>query len=108
MYQLILMNRRTLSIVLVAIALSGWARVTAQTIQRTPSEVVREFYKAMHEHRFKDAWSLTIYKSAVADLTAEEMEDLRTDFEDKASQIPDQIGITSEQINGNIATVFVK
>jgi hypothetical protein len=62
----------------------------------------------MREHRFKDAWALTIYKPAVADLSAEEMEDLRGDFEDKAAQIPAQIEITGEQISGQIATVFVK
>src|SRR6266851_7928599 len=71
---------------------------SAQT-QRSPSDVVREFYKAMREHRFKDAWALTIYKPAVQDLTAEEMEDLRPDFEQKAAQIPEQIQVTSEQIN---------
>ena len=49
--------------------------VQAQT-QRSPSDVVREFYKAMRERRFKEAWTLTIYKSAVEDLTAQEMEDL--------------------------------
>ena len=79
----------------------------AQT-QRGPSDVVRDFYKAMREHRFKDAWSLTIYKPAVEGLNAEEMEDLRADFEEKAAQIPEQIEITGEQIKGNIATVFVK
>jgi hypothetical protein len=68
---------------------------------------VREFYKAMREHRYKDAWSLTIYKPAVSDLSAEEMEDLRADFEDKAAQIPEQIQITGEQISGKSATVFV-
>src|SRR5712692_9533136 len=108
MYQLILMNRRTLSIVLVTIALSGWARVTAQTIQRTPSDVVREFYKAMHEHRFKDAWSMTIYKPAVEGLTAEEMEDLRPTFEEQVAKVPEQVEITGEQIEGNTAKVFVK
>src|SRR5712692_251277 len=107
MFQLRFMRAYSPIAILLLILLGSPFAGRAQT-QRGPSEVVREFYKAMHEHRFKDAWSLTIYKSAVADLTAEEMEDLRTDFEDKASQIPDQIGITSEQINGNIATVFVK
>ena len=76
--------------------------------QRGPSDVVREFYKAMREHRFKEAWALTIYKSAVDDLNAEEMEDLRPDFEQKAAQVPEQIEITGERIQGNIATVFVK
>lgn len=76
--------------------------------QRAPSDVVREFYKAMREHRFKDAWALTIYKSAVDGLSADEMEDLRPDFESKAAAVPAQIEITGERIQGNIATVFVK
>ena len=82
--------------------------VSAQTVQRTPSDVVREFYKAMREHRFKDAWSMTIYKSAIVDLTTEEMEDLRSTFEEQAAHIPDQVEITSEQIEGKSAKVFVK
>ena len=81
--------------------------VVSQT-PRGPSDVVRDFYKAMREHRFKEAWSMTIYRSAVQDLTAEEMEDLRPDFEDRAAKVPEQIEITGEQIKGNIATVFVK
>ena len=75
---------------------------------RTPSDVVREFYKAMHEHRFKEAWALTIYKVAVDGLSVAEMEDLRPDFEEKAAAIPDPIEIAGEQIDGNTATVFVK
>jgi len=82
--------------------------VSAQTAQRTPSDVVREFYKAMREHRFKDAWSMTIYKPAVESLTAEEMEDLRSTFEEQAAHIPEQVEITGEQIEGKAAKVFVK
>jgi hypothetical protein len=100
--------RGFLSIALLAIALVGYARVSAQTVQRSPSDVVREFYKAMHEHRFKDAWSMTIYKPAVEDLTAEEMEDLRSTFEEQAAHVPEQVEITGEQIEGNNAKVFVK
>jgi hypothetical protein len=76
--------------------------------QRTPSETVREFYKAMHDHRFKEAWALTIYKPAVEGLNEQEMEDLRLDFEEKADAIPDPVEIAGEQISGNLATVFVK
>src|SRR6184192_2016877 len=97
-----------LSIALIAALCACGPGVSAQTVQRTPSDVVREFYKAMREHRFKDAWSMTIYKPAVEGLSADEMEDLRSDFEQKAAQVPAQIEITGEQIQGNIATVFVK
>ena len=76
--------------------------------QRSPSDVVREFYKAMREHRFREAWAITIYKPAVEGLTAEEMEDLRPVFEERATKIPEQVEIMGEQISGNTATVFVK
>ena len=98
-----------LSIALLAVAFCACAHgVSAQTIQRTPSDVVREFYKAMREHRYKDAWSMTIYKPAVESLTAEEMEDLRPTFEEQAAKVPEQVEITGEQIEGNTARVFVK
>jgi hypothetical protein len=79
-----------------------------QSGPRGPSDTVREFYKAMREHRFRDAFALTIYKPAVESLTADEMEDLRPSFEEKAGKIPEQVEITGEQISRNIATVFVK
>jgi len=75
---------------------------------RGPSDVVRDFYKAMREHRFKEAFALTIYKSAVEGLNAEEMETLRPGFEEKAAQIPATIEVTSEQVSGNKAIVFVR
>src|SRR5258706_14589116 len=95
---------------LLTVALLVSASLSAAVAQtpRTPSDTVREFYKAMHDHRFKEAWALTIYKPAVEGLNAEEMEDLRPDFEEKAAAIPDQVEIAGEQISGNIATVFVK
>jgi len=96
-----------LAFLLLTFGLTAPLAVQGQT-QRGPSDVVREFYKAMREHRFKEAWALTIYKSAVDGLTAEEMEDLRPDFEQKAAAVPEQIEITGERIQGNIATVFVK
>jgi hypothetical protein len=97
-----------LSAILLAIALGGINSSAVAQTPRTPSDVVREFYKAMHEHRFKEAWALTIYKPAVEGLNAEEMEDLRADFEEKAAAIPDQIEISGEQIDRDIATVYVK
>ena len=90
-----------------AVLLASSSALLAQT-QRSPSDVVREFYKAMREHRFKDAWSMTIYKPGVEGLTAEEMEELRVDFEEKAVKIPEQVEIMGEQISANTATVFVK
>ena len=75
---------------------------------RTPTDVVREFYKAMREHRFREAFALTIYKPAVEGLKDDEMEILRPGFEEKAAQIPANVEIMGEQISGSNATVFVK
>jgi hypothetical protein len=109
MLRLRLISRSSLlSIALLAAFCAGAPDVSAQTTQRTPADVVREFYKAMREHRFKDAWSMTIYKPAVEGLSAEEMEDLRPTFEEQAAHVPEQVEIASEQIEGNAAKVFVK
>jgi hypothetical protein len=83
------------------------ANLCAQT-PHGPSDVVREFYKAMREHRFKDAWSMTIYKPAVEGLSADEMEDLRPFFETQAVGVPAEIQIDTEKISGNTAQVFVQ
>jgi hypothetical protein len=77
------------------------------TPQRTPTETVREFYKAMRERRFREAFSMTVYKPAVEALSQEEFEDLRPDFENMATAIPEKMQLTGEQTNGDIATVFV-
>src|SRR5438045_1924102 len=71
-----------ISIASLALILSSTSFTTRAQTQRGPSDVVREFYKALRDHRFKDAFAMTIYKPAVQDLTAEEMEDLRPGFEE--------------------------
>ena len=73
-----------------------------------PSDVVREFYKAMREHRFREAFARTNYKSAFESLTADDMTDLQPNFEEKAKLIPETVEIAGEQINGNSAIVFVR
>lgn len=75
---------------------------------RGPSETVREFYKAMREKRFKEAFAISIYHPAIDGLTPAEFEDLRPDFERLAAEIPEQVNISGEQISGDMATVFLK
>jgi len=101
-------NRGLLATFLLAVALFGLPSGAMSQTPRTPAEVVREFYKAMREHRFKDAFSLTIYKPAVEGLSAAEMDDLRADFEEKAAAVPEQVEIAGEQIDGKTATVYVR
>jgi hypothetical protein len=74
----------------------------------TPTETVREFYKAMREKRFREAFGLSIYKPAIDGLSAEEFEELRPDFEKMAAAIPEKVDVSGEQISGDLATVFVK
>jgi hypothetical protein len=76
--------------------------------QRSPSDTVREFYKAMREKRFRDAFNLSIYKPAIDPLSPAEMDDLKSDFDRLAANITDKIQVSGEQISGDAATVFVK
>jgi hypothetical protein len=75
---------------------------------RSPSDTVREFYKAMREKRFREAFELSIYKPAIDPLKQQEFEELLPDFEKMALAIPVQVELGGEQISGDIATVFVK
>ena len=83
-------------------------KASAPPAVRSPSDTVREFYKAMHEKRFREAFDLTIYKPAIDPLKPEEFEDLRPDFEKTALVTPVQVELGGEQISGDMATVFVK
>lgn len=75
---------------------------------RSPSDTVREFYKAMHEKRFREAFDMSIYKPAIDPLKAQEFDDLRPDFEKMAAVVPEQVNLGGEQVSGDLATVFVK
>ncbi|HKO35492.1 MAG TPA: hypothetical protein VJV21_03375 [Pyrinomonadaceae bacterium] len=106
--RLLLMTFATIALVGSPAACTAKTSSPSPAQPRTPSDVVREFYKAMREQRFQEAFALTIYKPAVEGLNAEEMEILRPGFEEKAAQIPATVEIMGEQISGKIATVFVK
>jgi len=114
------------------------SRAATQSMQRSPSDTVRDFYKAMRERKFREAFALSIYKPAIegltdqefqslrpqfkdltdaqfvalrpkyTKLTPQELEDLRPDFEAMAAAIPAKVDLTGEQISGDSATVFVK
>jgi hypothetical protein len=106
-------SRLLLSVVITSILFlvsSATLTVLAQTAspQRTPTETVREFYKALRERRFQQAFAMSIYKPAVEGLSAEELEELRPDFEKMAAAVPENVQISGEQISGDSATVFVK
>jgi hypothetical protein len=78
----------------------------------SPSETVREFYKALREKRFREAFALSIYYPAIEPLKPEEFNELLPDFERVAlaisERIPEKSEVMGEQISGDLATVFVK
>jgi hypothetical protein len=82
--------------------------VAAQKPDRSPSDTVREFYKAMREKRFREGFDMSIFAPAIDGLKPQEFEDLRPDFEVMAAAAPENVEITGEQISGDEATVFMK
>ena len=132
------MHRALLSLLLVFLTLQLVPPSAAQNQPRSPSDTVREFYKAMRERKFREAFALSIYKPAIEGLTdqefqalraqfkdlddaqfaalrpkysklsQQEFDDLRPDFEAMAAAIPVKVDLTGEQISGDTATVFVK
>ncbi|MBD0370464.1 MAG: hypothetical protein ICV60_06480 [Pyrinomonadaceae bacterium] len=80
---------------------------TAPAVAATPSDAVRQFYKALSEKRFRDALMATALRPAIENLSASEFEELRPDFERMAVDA-DKVQLTGEQISGDRASVFVK
>jgi len=88
------------------------AGALAQNPSRTPTETMRQFYQMLREKKFREAFGLSIYRSAIDSLSAQEFDDLRPDFDRMAQAVtekmPAQIDVSGEQISGDVATVFVK
>ncbi|HKE60014.1 MAG TPA: hypothetical protein VKB46_25055 [Pyrinomonadaceae bacterium] len=89
-------------LLVMSVALSSYGQ------QRSPTDTVRDFYKAMRERRFREAFGMSIYKPAIEGLSQQEFDDLLPDFEKMAAAIPDKVDLSGEQISGDSATVFVK
>ncbi|HEY1403030.1 MAG TPA: hypothetical protein VGB05_02750, partial [Pyrinomonadaceae bacterium] len=98
---------------LLVVLIAGAGRVAraqpANTAQaRTPIQTVSEFYKALRERRFREAFALSIYKPALEGLSAEEYAELQPEFEKLAGAVPEKIEFGGEQISGDTATVFAR
>ena len=107
MRDLVVISKKRVSLLLMFLMIAGTVCV-AQNPTRTPTDTVREFYKAMREKRFREAFGMSIYKPAIDGLSTQEFDDLRPDFEKMAAAIPEKVDLTGEQISGDLATVFVK
>lgn len=101
---------RILALLVCFLLLPGVAGDTASaqdTGTGSPSDAVRQFYRALNEKRFRDALMATALRPAVENLSATELEDLRKDFEAMATDA-DKVQLSGEQISGERASVFVK
>jgi hypothetical protein len=74
----------------------------------TPTEVVRAFYAALREARFRDALMMSVWRPGIENLSASELDELRPDFERLAGLVPPDFEFTGESISGDEATVFMK
>lgn len=99
-------------VLIVATIASLWVTAVAQNPPRTPTETTRAFYTMMREKKYREAFAISIYQPAMEGLTAQELEELRPDFDRMAQAIaeklPANIDVSGEQISGDLATVFVK
>ncbi|HKV35507.1 MAG TPA: hypothetical protein VJP89_14320 [Pyrinomonadaceae bacterium] len=107
-----LQRTQTIICLLVLFLLAGSSSAMAQNPPRTPTETTRQFYQMMREKKFREAFMLSIWGAALEGLSAQELEDLRPDFEKMAvainEKMPGTIDVSGEQISGEVATVFVK
>jgi hypothetical protein len=98
--------------VLILATIAGFSNALAQSPQRSPTDVTRDFYRLMREKKYREAFGISIYRPALDGLTPQEFEELRPDFDKMAiaisERIPEKIDISGEQISGDVATVFVK
>jgi hypothetical protein len=74
----------------------------------SPSDVVRAYYTALRESRFRDAMLMSILRPAVEALSAEELKEFQPDFARVAATVPTDFEITGESLAGEEATVFVR
>lgn len=97
---------------LIAVTIGPLSTAFAQNPPRTPTETTRAFYTLMREKKYREAFAISIYQPAVQELTAQEFEDFRPDFDKLAlaiaEELPGKIDVGGEQISGDLATVFVK
>jgi hypothetical protein len=85
----------------------AFAQATPAPTPATPLQTVREFYKALREKRFREAFMMSTYRPAIEGLTAEELEELAPDFAATMQGIPEKLDVSDEEIKGDNATVMV-
>ncbi len=72
----------------------------------SPTDTALGFYGLMRQHKYKEAFALSVYAEAVEGLSEQDLAELSTEFARTAEDIPDKIGVRGEQASGDVATVF--
>jgi hypothetical protein len=107
-----MVNRSLLLCLLIVVTSAAFSTALAQSPPRTPTETTRAFYTMMREKKYREAFAISIYQPAMEGLSAQELEELRPDFDKMAQAIaeklPANVEVNGEQISGDFATVFVK
>jgi hypothetical protein len=107
-----MVNRSLLLCLMVVVTGATFSTALAQNPPRTPTETTRAFYTMMREKKYREAFAISIYQPAMEGLSAQDLEELRPDFDKMAQAIaeklPGNVEVNGEQISGDFATVFVK
>ena len=107
-----MLNRSLILCLLIVVTSAAFSTAHAQNPPRTPTETTRAFYTMMREKKYREAFAISIYQPAMEGLSAQELEELRPDFDKMAQAIaeklPGNVEVNGEQISGDFATVFVK
>ncbi len=74
----------------------------------SPADIVRAFYTALRERKFREALILTNLRPAIEGMTDAELKDFQTDFEAISKLVPKEIQINGEIVTGKSATVTAK
>jgi hypothetical protein len=82
-------------------------KTSIEITEGSPADVVRTFYKDLHDKKFVEALAMTNMSKTVEGLTPEELNDLSPYFAALANQTPEEVAIKGEQISGVLASVFV-
>ena len=102
------MTKRIVIVIITHAWLLSALAFTQKTSAITPTLVVRQFYELLHQKRYAEGFRLSVYRTAIEGLTADEMQELEPDFERLAASLPPHIETRGEQVSGDTATVFIK
>lgn len=104
-----MMRKQIIILIVLGLCLNAFQTAVAREGKiGSPSFIVRQFYELLHDKRYAEGFRLSVYGAAIEGLSDDELRELAPDFERLASVLPAQIETVGEQINGDLATVFIR